>query len=92
MAAGVRARRKAERPGEILEAALAEFVQKGYAATRLEDVAARVGVTLKAVPGSWAPTATLGYQWFADGVAIRVMAVAPYSPRNTRPDAHTCHP
>lgn len=45
MVGGVRARRKAERPGEILEAAFEEFVQKGYAATRLEDVAARAGVT-----------------------------------------------
>jgi AcrR family transcriptional regulator len=45
MAEAVRARRKAERPGEILEAAFEEFVQKGYAATRLEDVAARAGVT-----------------------------------------------
>ncbi len=45
MAEGVRARRKAERPGEILQAAFEEFVDKGYAATRLEDVAARAGVT-----------------------------------------------
>ncbi|MXQ13385.1 TetR/AcrR family transcriptional regulator [Microvirga makkahensis] len=44
-AGAVRTRRKAERPGEILEAAFEEFVQKGYAATRLEDVAARAGVT-----------------------------------------------
>jgi AcrR family transcriptional regulator len=43
--AGIRAQRKAERPGEILEAAYQEFVLKGYAATRLEDVAARAGVT-----------------------------------------------
>ncbi len=42
---GIRAQRKAERPGEILEAAYEEFVLKGYAATRLEDVAARAGVT-----------------------------------------------
>jgi AcrR family transcriptional regulator len=41
----VRARRKAERPSEILEAAFEEFVLHGYAATRLEDVAARAGVT-----------------------------------------------
>jgi AcrR family transcriptional regulator len=40
-----RARRKAERPAEILDAAFEEFVQHGYAATRLEDVAARAGVT-----------------------------------------------
>ena len=43
--AGIRAQRKAERPREILEAAYEEFVLKGYAATRLEDVAARAGVT-----------------------------------------------
>jgi AcrR family transcriptional regulator len=41
----VRTRRREERPGEILEAAFEEFVQKGYAGTRLEDVAARAGVT-----------------------------------------------
>jgi AcrR family transcriptional regulator len=40
-----RARRKAERPAEILQAAFEEFVKSGYAATRLEDVAARAGVT-----------------------------------------------
>ena len=40
-----RARRKAERPAEILDAAFEEFVRNGYAATRLEDVASRAGVT-----------------------------------------------
>lgn len=45
MAGAIRARRKAERPSEILEAAFEEFVLHGYAATRLEDVAARAGVT-----------------------------------------------
>jgi AcrR family transcriptional regulator len=45
MAATIRARRKAERPGEILTAAFEEFILHGYAATRLEDVAARAGVT-----------------------------------------------
>lgn len=45
MAGAVRARRKAERPNEILEAAFEEFALHGYAATRLEDVAARAGVT-----------------------------------------------
>jgi AcrR family transcriptional regulator len=41
----VRARRKEARPGEILEAALEEFTRHGYAGTRLDDVAARAGVT-----------------------------------------------
>ncbi len=40
-----RARRKAERPAEILDAAFEEFVLNGYAATRLEDVAKLAGVT-----------------------------------------------
>jgi AcrR family transcriptional regulator len=39
-----RRRRKEARPEEILEAALAEFAEKGYAATRLEDVARRAGI------------------------------------------------
>ena len=38
-------RRKDSRPGEILEAALDCFAERGFAATRLEDVAARAGVT-----------------------------------------------
>ena len=42
---GARRRRKTERPTEILQAALGEFSLNGFAATRLEDVAARAGVT-----------------------------------------------
>lgn len=42
---GPRARRKAQRPQEILHAAFEEFVDRGYTATRIEDVAARAGVT-----------------------------------------------
>ena len=42
---GVRRRIKAMRPGEILDAAFEEFVSNGYAATRLDDVARRVGLT-----------------------------------------------
>jgi AcrR family transcriptional regulator len=38
-------RRKEARPAEILDAALAIFKERGFAATRLEDVAARAGVT-----------------------------------------------
>jgi len=40
-----RARRKEARPGELIEAALALFVEKGFAATRVEEVAARGGVS-----------------------------------------------
>ncbi len=38
-------RRKDARPAEILSAALASFGERGFAATRLDDVAARAGVT-----------------------------------------------
>jgi AcrR family transcriptional regulator len=38
-------RRKESRPGELLSAALNVFVDKGYAAARLEDVAAMAGVS-----------------------------------------------
>jgi len=41
----VRTRRKAARPGELLDAALALFVEKGFAATRVEEVATRAGVS-----------------------------------------------
>ena len=38
-------RRKDARPGELLAAALDLFVEKGYAATRVEEVARRAGVS-----------------------------------------------
>ena len=41
----IRRRRKDARPSEILAAALALFGEKGFAATRLEDVAARAGIS-----------------------------------------------
>lgn len=42
-------RRKAERPGEILAAALEVFAEKGFAAARSDDIAARAGVSKGAV-------------------------------------------
>jgi AcrR family transcriptional regulator len=38
-------RRKGARPSELLAAALDLFVEKGYAATRLDEIAARAGVS-----------------------------------------------
>ncbi len=40
-----RQRRKQARPAELLAAALDLFVQRGFAATRLEDIAAQAGVS-----------------------------------------------
>src|SRR5215218_1109928 len=39
-----RAERAAERRGAIIEAAMDEFITRGFAATRLDDVAKRAGV------------------------------------------------
>ena len=39
-----RAERAAERRGAIIEAAMDEFIARGFAATRLDDVASRAGV------------------------------------------------
>jgi len=44
-AATPRQRRKQARPQELLDAALELFVEKGFAATRAEEVAARAGVS-----------------------------------------------
>ena len=52
-------RAPAERPKEILEAALALFVEKGFAATRLDDVAARAGLSKAAI-----------YLYFEDKIAL----------------------
>ena len=43
--AGVRQRRKEARPQELLDAALTLFVEKGFAASRAEEVAQRAGVS-----------------------------------------------
>src|SRR5215470_2030257 len=48
-----------ERPGEILDAALALFVEKGFAATRLDDVAERAGLSKAAI-----------YLYFEDKTAL----------------------
>ena len=43
--APARQRRKQARPQELLDAALALFARKGFAATRTEEVAASAGVS-----------------------------------------------
>ena len=52
-------RAPAERPQEILDAALELFVEKGFAATRLDDVAERAGLSKAAI-----------YLYFADKTAL----------------------
>lgn len=45
LAAAPRRRRKETRPSELIEAAIDLFAERGFAATRLEDVARRAGVS-----------------------------------------------
>ena len=52
-------RAPAERPGEILDAALALFVERGFAGTRLDDVAERAGLSKAAI-----------YLYFEDKTAL----------------------
>lgn len=52
-------RAPAERPQEILEAALAQFVETGFAGTRLDDVARRAGLSKAAI-----------YLYFEDKTAL----------------------
>ena len=52
-------RAPAERPKEILDAALALFVEKGFAGTRLDDVAGRAGLSKAAI-----------YLYFEDKTAL----------------------
>ena len=50
MQRGPKFRRRAEaRPDEVLDAALALFVEKGFASTRVEDIATRAGLSKGAV-------------------------------------------
>ena len=42
-------RRKTERPAEIVEAAMAVFAEKGFAAAKIDEIAARAGVSKGAV-------------------------------------------
>jgi AcrR family transcriptional regulator len=52
-------RAPAQRPGEIIDAALTLFVEKGFAATRLDDVAVRAGLSKAAI-----------YLYFEDKTAL----------------------
>lgn len=59
-----RVRRKDARPRDLIEAAFQEFAAKGYAACRLEDVAARAGVAKGTI-----------YRYFKDKDALFIATV-----------------
>jgi len=77
-------RRKADRPAEIVEAALAVFAEKGFAAARLDEIARRAGVSKGALYLYFETKedifrAVVG-QVIARGVAITFAHVAQTSP------------
>jgi AcrR family transcriptional regulator len=63
-------RRPDERPNELLEAALTIFAERGYASTRLEDIAAAVGVTKGTI-----------YHYFATKEDLLLRAIEHYHDR-----------
>jgi AcrR family transcriptional regulator len=67
-------RRPDERPNELLEAALNIFAERGYASTRLEDIAAAVGVTKGTI-----------YHYFATKEELLLRAIEHYHDRVFQP-------
>ena len=61
-----RQRRKQARPQELLEAALDLFVEKGFAATRAEEVARRAGVSKGTLYVYFADKGELLGAWFTE--------------------------
>src|SRR5215469_8223798 len=68
-------RRKEARPGEIIAAALEVFAEKGFAAARLDDIAARAGVSKGALYLYFATKEELFEAVVAEAVAPNLAAV-----------------
>ena len=67
-------RRPEARPDELLEAALLIFAERGYANTKLEDIAAKVGVTKGTI-----------YHYFATKEDLLLRAIEHYHDRAFQP-------
>src|SRR6266436_7430087 len=67
-------RRPEERPNELLEAALRIFAERGYANTKLEDIAVAVGVTKGTI-----------YHYFATKEDLLLRAIEQYHERAFQP-------
>jgi AcrR family transcriptional regulator len=68
-------RRKADRPDEIVAAALEIFAEKGFAAARLEDIAARAGVSKGAIYLYFATKEDIFRAVVEQGVAPNLLAL-----------------
>lgn len=80
-------RRKAERPDEIVSAALEVFVEKGFAAARLEDIAGRAGVSKGAIYLYFATKEDIFRAVVEQGFAPNLQTV-----KNVATDGHTPFP
>ena len=78
-----RSRRKSARPSEIVEAALQVFVEKGFAATRVEEVARYAGVA-KATVFVYFPTKEALFK-----AVVRAKIVDPLAGFKDHAAAHT---
>jgi AcrR family transcriptional regulator len=78
-------RRKADRPGEIVRAALEVFAERGFAAARLEDVAARAGVSKAALYLYFATKADLFHAVVGQAVAPNLAPVRALAARADLP-------
>lgn len=76
-------RRKDARPGEILDAALEVFAEKGFAATRMEDIATRAGVTKGTIylyyPGKEELFKSLARETIGKALAIATLNMASFA-------------
>jgi AcrR family transcriptional regulator len=73
-------RRPDHRPDELLEAALHIFAERGYANTKLEDIAAKVGVTKGTI-----------YHYFATKEDLLLRAIEHYHDRAFQPLEEVVH-
>jgi AcrR family transcriptional regulator len=68
-------RRKADRPGEIVDAAMAVFAERGFAAAKLDDIARRAGVSKGALYLYFETKEDLFRAVVAQAIAPNILAV-----------------
>lgn len=81
-------RRKTARPGEIAAAALEVFAEKGFAAARLDDIAARAGLSKAALYRYYETKTDLFGAVVAEAVAPNIEAVKAMALAYPGPFAH----
>lgn len=80
-------RRKDDRPGELIQAAQDVFVEKGFAATRLDEVAEKAGVSKGTIYLYFRNKEALFKEVIQSGLAPAVASVAALAAETDRPPA-----